>query len=56
MERQDDADPEARTTIRPLSHGIGHEGVEDLLLQHETDQAAKDQEHQHPEQEDAGRG
>jgi hypothetical protein len=35
--------------------GIGHEGVEDLMLQHERDQRAQNEEHQHPHQKDAGR-
>ena len=35
---------------------IGHEGDLDLLVQHEGDQPAEDDEHHHPDQEDAGRG
>ena len=34
---------------------IGHERHLDLLVQHEGDQSDEDDEHQHPEQEDAGR-
>ena len=33
---------------------IGHEGDDDLLVQHDHDEAAQDQEHQHPDQEDPG--
>ena len=36
--------------------GIGHEGDQDLLVQHDHDEAAQDQEHHHPDQEDPGRG
>ena len=55
MERQDDAD-EQHADDQAVEPGIGHEGVEDLALQHEGDQRAQDQEHQHPDQKDAGRG
>ena len=54
MERQDDADDE-NADDQAIEPGIGHEGVEDLMLQHEGDQRAQDQEHQHPHQKDAGR-
>ena len=54
-ERQHDPDQKHQGD-QAVEPRIGIEGVEDLLLQHETDQAAQNQKHQHPEQEDAGRG
>ena len=35
---------------------IGEEGGPDLAMQHRRHEAAQDQKHQHPHQEDAGRG
>ena len=54
MEREHDAD-EKDTDDQSVKPRIGHERVEDLMLEHEGDQAAKDQEHQHPDNKDAGR-
>ena len=53
VERQDDADQQ-HGDDQAVEPGIGEEGVENLALQHERDQAAQDQEHQHPNEEDAG--
>ena len=41
--------------ISAVQAGIGHERHFDLLVQQEGDQPAEHDEHQHPEQEDAGR-
>ncbi len=53
MERQDDAD-EQNGDDQPVEPGIRHEGVDDLALQDEGDQPAKNQEHQHPDEKDPG--
>ena len=50
-ERQDDADQEHRADQR-VQAGIGEKGGEDLLVEHDCDQRAEHQEHQHPHQED----
>ena len=55
MERRDDAD-EKDANDQSIEPGIGHEGVEDLALEHEANQPAKNQERQHPDEKDAGRG
>ena len=52
--RQNDADDQHRDDQRVQS-GIGHEGYGDLLVQQKRDEPAEHDEHQHPEQEDAGR-
>ncbi len=54
-ERQDDADQQHRADQR-VEAGIGEEGDDDLLVEHDHDQRAQHQEHQHPHQEDPGRG
>ena len=54
-ERQHDADHFDAEDQRVQAR-IGHEGDFDLLVQQEGDQADEHDEHQHPEQEDAGRG
>ena len=41
--------------ISAFKPGIGHECDLDLLVQHEGNQSDQDDEHQHPEQEDARR-
>ena len=52
--RQHDADQQDPDDQR-VEAGIGHERHFDLLVQQEGDQPAEHDEHQHPEQEDAGR-
>ena len=54
-ERQHDAD-EQHADDQRVEARIGHERHLDLLVQHEGDQPAEHDEHQHPQQEDAGRG
>ena len=54
-ERQDDADQQHRADQR-VEAGIGEEGGDDLLVEHDHDQRAQHQEHQHPHQENPGRG
>ena len=41
---------------QPVEPGVGHKGPQDLRVHDESDQGAKDQEHQHPKEKDAGRG
>ncbi len=53
MKRQDDAD-EKDADDQPVEPGIGEKGGLDLILEDEGNEAAKDQKHQHPDQEDAG--
>ncbi len=52
-EREQDADHQHGDDQRVQAR-IGHEGDHDLLVQHDHDQAAQDQEHHHPDQEDPG--
>ena len=40
--------------IRPLSHGLARKALKIWRCKHERDQAAQDQEDQHPNEEDAG--
>ena len=40
--------------ISAFRPGIGHEGDDDLLVQHDDHEAAQDQEHHHPDQENPG--
>jgi hypothetical protein len=54
-ERQDDADQEHRADQR-VEAGIGKERGNDLLVEHDRHQCAQHQEHQHPHQENPGRG
>ena len=54
-ERQDDADQQHRADQR-VEAGIGEEGDHDLLVEHHHQQGAQHQEHQHPHQENPGRG
>ena len=53
-ERQDDADQQHRADQR-VEAGIGEEGCDDLLVEHDRHQRAQHQEHQHPHQENPGR-
>ena len=53
-QRENDADDQHADDQR-VQAGIGHERRFDLLVQHEGDQSAQHDEHQHPQQEDAGR-
>ena len=53
-ERQQNADHQDADDER-VERRIGAEGDPDLLVENDDDQAAKDQEHQHPEQKDPGR-
>ena len=53
-ERQDDADQQHRADQR-VEPGIGEEGDDDLLVEHEQDQRTQHQKHQHPHQENPGR-
>ncbi len=55
MERQDCADAQHADDQR-VQPRIGEEGLKDLALQHERDEHAQNDEHQHPDKEDAGRG
>ena len=54
-ERQDDADQQHQADQR-VEAGIGEEGQDDLLVEHDHHQRAQHQEHQHPHQEDPWRG
>ena len=52
-EREQDADEQHRDD-QGIQARIGHEGGDDLLVQHEQHEPAQDQEHQHPDQENPG--
>ena len=54
-ERQHDADQQHADDQR-VEAGIGEEGGPDLPVEDDDDQRAQDQEHQHPDQKDPGRG
>ena len=54
-EGQDDADQHHHAD-QPIEAGIGEEGQDDLLVEHDHDQRAEHEKHQHPHQEDPGRG
>ena len=54
-ERQDDADQKHRAD-QGVEAGIGKERRDDLLVEHDRDQRAQHQEHQHSHQENPGRG
>ena len=53
-ERQDDADQE-HPPDQCVEAGVGKEGCDDLLVEHNHHQRAQHQEHQHPHQENSGR-
>ena len=52
-EGEQDADDQHRDDQRVQAR-IGHERDHDLLVQHDQHEAAQDQEHHHPDQEDPG--
>ena len=54
-EREQDADQQHADDQR-VEAGIGEEGRPDLLVEHDHDERAQDQEHQHPDQKNPGRG
>ena len=54
-EREHDADDQ-HAEDQPVEAGIGEEGDPDLPVEHDRDQGAQDQEHQHADEKDPGRG
>ena len=54
-ERQDGADQKHQPDQR-VEAGIGEEGYDDLLVEHDHQQRTQHQKHQHPDQENPGRG